>query len=135
MLIFVCAFMHVGASTNTLVQDLRYAVCQLRKSPEFTAVAVITLALGIGANTAIFRLVHGILLRSLPVATPSRLYHIGGTDACCVTGPFLDKNPGDFSIFSWDLFLHLKNLAPEFEQLAAVQAGRSDWNRPLFQFD
>src|ERR1035438_5447255 len=121
--------MRVGASMNTLFQDLRYAVRQLRKSPGFTLTAVITLALGIGANTAIFTLVHGILLRSLPVADPSRLYRIGDTDDCCVSGPFPGgRSSGDFSIFSYDLFLHLKNSAPEFEQLAAVQAGRADWN-------
>src|SRR5579864_7477089 len=108
---------------ETFLQDLRYALRQLRKAPGFTITAVITLALGIGANTAIFTLVQGILLRSLPVANPSLLYRVGDTDNCCVNGGFVSEN-GDFDIFSYDLYLHLKNSAPEFEQLAAVQAGQ-----------
>jgi predicted permease len=111
---------------QTLLQDLRYAVRQLRKSPGFTLTAIITLALGIGANTAIFTLVQGILLRSLPVADPSRLYRIGDTDDCCIDGGFQNEN-GDFAIFSYDLYLHLKNAAPEFESLAAVQAGQNHY--------
>ena len=112
---------------QTLLQDLRYAVRQLRKSPGFTLTAIITLALGIGANTAIFTLVQGILLRSLPVADPSRLYRIGDTDNCCVNGGFVGDN-GDFDIFSYDLYRHLKDSAPEFESLAAVQAGQWQWS-------
>src|ERR1700688_3259369 len=108
-------------------QDLRYAMRQLRKAPGFALTAVITLALGIGANTAIFTLVQGILLRSLPVADPSQLYRIGDTDNCCVNGGFVAQN-GDFDIFSYDLYLHLKSSAPEFEQLAAVQAGQWRWS-------
>jgi len=106
---------------NELIQDLRYALRQLRKSPGFTAVAVITLAFGIGANTGIFTLVHAVLLRSLPVANPAQLYRIGDTDDCCVLGGFF--NNGDFDMFSQSLYLHLRDSSPEFESLAAMQAG------------
>jgi predicted permease len=113
-----------------LLHDLRYALRQLRKSPGFTLTVIVTLALGIGANTAIFTLVHGILLRSLPVADPAQLYRVGDTDDCCVNGgiPPSARDNGDFSIFNYDLYLHLKNSAPEFEQLAAVQAGQWPWS-------
>ncbi len=91
---------------------------------------MLTLALGIGANTAIFTLIHGILLRSLPVADSAQLYRIGDTDDCCVEGGFPGdaSTTGDFSIFSFDLYQYLKNSAPEFEQLAAAQAGQWPWS-------
>jgi predicted permease len=112
---------------NNTMQDVRYALRQLRKAPGFAATAIITLALGIGANTAIFTLVQGILLRSLPVVDPALLYRIGDTDDCCVNGGFVGEN-GDFDIFSYDLYQHLKENAPEFESLAAMQAGQGQWS-------
>ncbi len=107
---------------DLLMQDVRYALRQLRKSPGFTLTVIITLALGIGANTAIFTLVQGILLRTLPVADPSRLYRVGDKNLCCYYSGFQKEN-GEFNLFSYDLYLYLKHTAPEFEQLAAVQAG------------
>jgi hypothetical protein len=115
---------------SILLKDIRVALRQLRKAPGFALTAILTLALGIGANTAIFSLVHAILLRSLPVTDPAQLYRIGDTADCCVDGGFPGNasDTGDYSIFSDDLFKYLKSSAPEFEQLAAVQAGRDMWS-------
>jgi predicted permease len=115
---------------SNLWQDISYAFRQLCKAPGFTLTAVITLALGIGANTAIFTLVHGILLRSLPVTNPAQLYRIGDNDDCCVDGGFPGDagDTGDFAIFSYDLYQYLRSNTPEFEQLAAMQAGETMWS-------
>jgi macrolide transport system ATP-binding/permease protein len=112
---------------EVLKQDVRYAWRQLRESPGFTATVILTLALGIGANTAIFTLVHGIILRSLPVSDPSKLYRVGDRNDCCYFAGF-QNDDGDFDIFPYDLYLHLKQSAPEFDQLAAVQASRSSYS-------
>jgi len=103
------------------MQDVRFALRQLRKTPGFTLTAVITLALGIGANAAIFTLVHAVLLKNLPVSDPKTLVRVGDVDECCVEGGSLEND--DYSIFSYDLYKHLRDNAPEFEQLGAMQAG------------
>ena len=68
----------------TLFRDIRYALRQLRKTPGFTFVCVLTFALGIGANTAIFTLVDAVMLKSLPVAKPKELFRLGNAFDCCV---------------------------------------------------
>jgi hypothetical protein len=71
------------STVQTLWQDLRYGLRMLRKSPGFTIVAVLTLALGIGVTTAIFTLVLQVMLRSPPVARPDQLWRIGDAVLCC----------------------------------------------------
>ena len=73
------------------IDDVRYAMRQFAHAPGFTATAVLTLALGIGATTAIFTLVHAVLLKSLPVAKPSELIRIGDNENCCVNGGLAGK--------------------------------------------
>lgn len=103
------------------LQDIRFALRQLRKSAGFTATAILTLALGIGANAAIFTLIHALLLRNLPVADPRSLLRIGHTSECCVSSGTRDN--GDYNLFSTETWRLLQKNLPEFEELAAMQAG------------
>ena len=107
--------------------ELKLALRQFRKSPGFAATVILTISLGIGANTAIFTLVHAILMKSLPVTNPATLYRIGDLDDCCVNGGFENDN-GDFDLFSYDLYRHFQETTPEFEQLAAFQSGHNMMN-------
>ncbi|HEY7285033.1 MAG TPA: ABC transporter permease [Vicinamibacterales bacterium] len=104
---------------QNLAGGIRYALRQFAQSRVFTAAAVLTLALGIGGTTAIFTLIHAVMLKSLPVVDPSALYRIGDGDDCCVEGGPQDR----WGMFSFPLFERLKAETPEFEQLTAFQAG------------
>jgi predicted permease len=102
-----------------LLGNLRYVVRQFRMSPVFTVAAMLTLALGIGGTTAIFTLIHAVMLRSLPVADPATLYRVGEGDDCCVQGGPQDQ----WGMFSFPLVERIKTETPEFEQVTAFQAG------------
>src|ERR1700746_81907 len=106
---------------RVLLQDLGYAFRQLRKTPGFTITVLLTLALGIGANAAIFTLVNAVLLKRLPVADPKTLVRLGDNNDCCVTGG--TKSDGNYGMFSTDTYQQLKKNLPEFEELAGMQAG------------
>ncbi|HXT72791.1 MAG TPA: ABC transporter permease, partial [Candidatus Angelobacter sp.] len=104
---------------QNLLGNLRYALRQFRLSPVFTASAVLTLALGIGGTTAIFTLIHAVMLRSLPVSDPAMLYRVGEGDDCCVESGLQDH----WGMVSFPLYARLKTATPEFEEVTAFQAG------------
>jgi putative ABC transport system permease protein len=110
-----------------MLADLRDALRQLRKAPGFTTTAVITLALGIGATTAIFTLIHQVMLKSLPVTKPEELWRIGDKIRCCNWGGYTQGDDGNFSLFSWEAYKNFRARTPEFTDVAALQAG----NAPL----
>lgn len=105
-----------------LWDDIRYALRQFFRTPGFTITAILTLALGIGATTAIFTLIHAILLKSLPVASPSQLVRIGDNENCCINGGMQN----DWSLFSTEQYREFRDHTAGFESLAAFQAGRTE---------
>jgi predicted permease len=113
-----------------MLPDLWHALRQLRKSPGFTLTAVLTLALGIGATTAIFTLVQQIMLQSLPVTKPEQLWRIGDQARCCNWGGYVqqgnnDDEPNDWSLFPWEAYRLFRANTPGFQDLAALQAGNA----------
>lgn len=111
-----------------LLHDFRYTLRQLRKSPGFTLTAVLTLALGIGATTAIFTLVQQVMLQSLPVNRPDQLWRIGDQPHCCNWAGYSQDNdgePGDWNLFSWEAYKLFRANTTGFQDLAALQAGNT----------
>jgi len=100
--------------------DARYALRQFTHAPGFTTTAVLTLALGIGATTAIFSLIHAVLLKSLPVSKPEQLYRVGDSNDCCVNGGLQD----DWTLFSNDKYQNFREQLRGFASLTAFQSGR-----------
>jgi predicted permease len=100
-------------------QDVRYGLRQLRRNPEFTVVAVLSLALGIGANTAIFTLINALLLRSLPVQKPDELMLLGhGLDR----GVVGEAQRGSWELFSYAFYQHLREHNRVFQDVCAFQS-------------
>ena len=106
---------------DQLMQDLRFAFRQLARTPAFTTTAILTLAFGIGANAAIFTLVHAVLLRTLPVTDPATLIRLGDSRDCCVGTGVSDS--GAYSFFTTANYEAIRQNVPEFADLAAMQAG------------
>jgi predicted permease len=105
---------------DTFFKDVQYAIRQLRRTPGFALTAILTLALGIGATTAIFTLIYQVMLRPLPVAEPQQLYKLGQRYDCCYNSGSLF---GDWSLFSWDQYKLFRDHLRGFSGLAALEAG------------
>jgi macrolide transport system ATP-binding/permease protein len=99
--------------------DLRFALRQLAAAKGYTLTAIATLALGIGANTGIFTLVHAVLVKSLPVSDPATIVRLGDGDNCCVLG----GSQGRFSVYSYPLYTYLRDHTPEIADMAAFKSG------------
>ena len=104
---------------QTLIQDLRYGLRVLLKHKGFTSVAVLSLALGIGANTAIFSLIDAVMLKALPVREPDRLVLFGKAESAGVTIGFPDSS---CDLFSYPLYREVRRRNHVFSDVAAVHS-------------
>ena len=113
------------AAAESLWQDVRYSVRQLLRSPGFSIIAILILALGIGANTAVFTLVHAVLLKQLPIANPEKLYRLGeGEYYCCEWGGLEEP----WGTFDYPFYRRIRDRVPAFIQLAAFSGSTPSFN-------
>ena len=115
---------------ETLLQDTRQALRRLRLAPAFAIATILTLALGIGATTSIFTLVHAVLLKSLPVANPGELYRLGRELRCCYVDGYSQDN--EFSLVSYDLYTYLRDHTTGFCRIGGVSVGAASVWCPAF---
>src|SRR5262245_2581841 len=102
-----------------MLQDLRYGVRMLLKHKGFTAVAILSLALGIGANTAIFSLIDALMLRALPVLRPDQLVLFGNAESAGVTIGFPNAS---WDLYSYPTYRDFRQRNQVFSDLAAVHS-------------
>src|SRR6266478_918772 len=107
---------------NGFIKDLRYGLRSLVKHPAFTLVSVITLALGIGANTAVFTVLNAVMLRTLPVRDPDQLVFLSNPDRHGVNG---GQETGNRFLFAYHEFEWLRDHSQVFSGLCAVQSAVS----------
>jgi predicted permease len=116
--------MNIASWTETLVKDLRYALRQFLRNPVFTAVAVLSLAIGIGANTAIFSIIDAILLKSLPVRDPQELVILTDPNAAGVSDG-LDS--GERGLMTYAEFTQLRDHATTLSGLCVAESQLDRW--------
>ena len=107
------------STAETLGQDIRYSVRQILRSPGFSIVAILSLGLGIGANTAIFTLMNDLLLKQLPVRDPQQLVSFGdGSNS----GTMEVSDPGALDIFPYEFYRRIREQQDKFEDICAFSS-------------
>src|SRR6185312_3967365 len=111
--------MDMSAWTETILKDLRYALRQFARNPVFTGIAVLSLAIGIGANTAIFSVMNAALLRSLPVTEPQRLVMLTNPS---VSGVSIGMSGNERALLSYAEYEQLRDHMTTLSGLCAVES-------------